>query len=160
MFWEFFGAGIGWALGALVVIVLVVVAVLVLLGLLVWGFDTVRARVDADELGKQGKGNQVSVQVQPAKPKDSLNGLAAIEADLLDEPERTVVAVVTYRVAKIVDDLKKDERYPVLSVASIEPIRGELEEKAFSLREAAHKARTGEQLELDFDAPDGEGGES
>lgn len=101
----------------------------------------------------------MGVQVQPAKPKDQLNGLEALESELLGDHEQTVVAVVTYRVAKIVDDLKKDEQYPVLYIASIEPVRGELEEQALSLREQAYKARTGEdQLDLDF-APEAEGGD-
>lgn len=95
----------------------------------------------------------MSVQIQPQKPKDPHNGFAAIEADLVADDEQTVVAIVTYRVAKVVKDKKNgDEYYPVLYMLSIEPLRGDLEAGGFALREAAHKARTGSPLELDFDA--------
>lgn len=100
----------------------------------------------------------MTVQVQPAKPKDQLNGLESLESELIADHEQEVVAVVTYGVAKIVDDLKKDEQYPVLYVKSIEPVRGDLEERAVGLREEAYKVRTGEG-QLDFDGlsqPEGE----
>jgi hypothetical protein len=100
----------------------------------------------------------VGVQIQPQQPKDPNNGLASIEDVLLAYPDEVVVAVVTYRVAKVVDDLTKQVRYPVLRMVSIEPVGGDLEAQGLGLREAAHKARTGEELELDFSGvvPEGE----
>lgn len=106
------------------------------------------------------KGTHMTVQIQPARPKDQHNGLEALEDDLLDDQQQTVTAIVTYAVAKIVDDLKKDERYPVVYVKHIEPIVGADREAAEALQQAAYKARTGEdQLDLDFAAEDAEGEE-
>lgn len=97
----------------------------------------------------------MTVQVQPARPKEQLDGLNGLESELLADHEQVVVAVVTYKVAKIVDDLKKDEQYPVLYAQSIEPIRGDLVVEAIALRERAYKARTGEdQLDLDLSGGD------
>ena len=103
----------------------------------------------------------MTVQIQPARPKDQHNGLEALEHDLLDDNTQTVTAIVTYAVAKVVDDLKKDEQYPVLYVKHIEPILGEAREEAEALQVAAYKARTGQdQLDLDFaDEADEEGEE-
>lgn len=102
----------------------------------------------------------MGVQVQPAKPKDQFNGLGALESDLIADDEQTVTAVVQYRVAKVVEDKKKDETYPVLYVVAIEPVRGDLESKVLAAREAAYKARTGEdQLDLDFSIEDAAEGE-
>ena len=102
----------------------------------------------------------MTVQIQPAKPKDEHNGLADLEEELLGHPEREVVAIVTYGVAKIVDDKKKAETYPVVYVKHIEPVMGEESASAArDLQVAAYKARTGAD-ELDFDgleddAPEG-----
>lgn len=93
----------------------------------------------------------MTVQIQPARPKDQHNGLEALEHDLLEDHGQTVTAVVTYAVAKIVDDLKKDEQYPVLYAKHIEPILGADMDAAIALQQAAYKVRTGEdQLDLDF----------
>lgn len=97
----------------------------------------------------------MTVQIQPARPKDQHNGLEDLEQELLQDHGRTVTAVVTYAVAKIVDDLKKDEQYPVLYAKHIEPILGDAREQAEALQVAAYKARTGEnQLDLDFEGAD------
>lgn len=102
----------------------------------------------------------MTVQIQPARPKDQHNGLENLEHDLLEEPGQTVTAIVTYGVAKIVDDLKKDEQYPVLYVKHIEPILGADRDAAEALQQVAYRARTGEdQLDLDFAAEDAEGEE-
>jgi hypothetical protein len=92
----------------------------------------------------------MTVQIAQGRPKDRLNGLAALEAELLRDPKQTITAVVTYRVSKIVDDLKKDEEYPVVYPVAIEPILGELEQQAEDLQVLAHQQRTGETT-LDFD---------
>ena len=100
----------------------------------------------------------MTVQIQPARPKDQHNGLENLEHDLLDDHQQTVTAIVTYAVAKVVDDLKKEERYPVLYVKHIEPILGADTDAAIALQQAAYKVRTGEdQLDLDFadEAEDG-----
>jgi hypothetical protein len=101
----------------------------------------------------------MTVQIQPAKPKDQHNGLADIEAQIMADPSVEITAVVTYKVAKIVDDLKKDEQYPVLYAAHIEVAAGQLETQAKEIQQAAYKVRTGEdQLDLDFEpADDGDG---
>ncbi len=92
----------------------------------------------------------MTVQIQPAKPKDEHNGLAAIEAKLLDEPYLEVMAIVTYAVAKVVDDKKKDEVYPVVYAKHIEPIlETDPRAAAAKLQLEAYRLRTGEN-ELDF----------
>jgi hypothetical protein len=95
----------------------------------------------------------MTVQVQPARPKDQFNGLEAIEADILAAPRgESILAIVQYERKKRVEDEDKEETYPVLRVRHIEPIRGDLEAQARELLETAYKARTGEdQLDLDFD---------
>ncbi len=101
----------------------------------------------------------MTVQIQPARPKDQRNGLENLEDDLLDDQQQTVTAIVTYAVAKVVDDLKKEERYPVVYVKHIEPILGVDLDAAIAMQVAAYKARTGEnELDLDFadEAEDGE----
>ncbi len=97
----------------------------------------------------------MTVQIQPAKPKDQHNGLEPLESDLLANSGQEVTAIVTYGVAKIADDLKKDEEYPVVYVKHIEPVlTPEAVEKAKELQVAAYKARTGED-ELDFSSLEG-----
>lgn len=92
----------------------------------------------------------MTVQIQPAKPKDQHNGLADIEARLLAEPSLEVTAVVTYAVAKVVDDKKKDEVYPVVYAKHIEPILDEsARSEAADIQLTAYRTRTGEE-ELDF----------
>jgi len=101
----------------------------------------------------------MTVQIQPARPKDQHNGLEALEQGLIKDHSQTVTAVVTYGVAKVVDDIKKDEQYPVLYAMHIEPILGDAREQAQALQVAAYQKRTGEsQLDLDFegDAEDGD----
>ncbi len=101
----------------------------------------------------------MTVQIQPARPKDQHNGLEELESALLADHGQTVTAIVTYGVAKIVDDLKKEEQYPVLYAKHIEPILGDAREQAEALQAAAYKVRTGEnELDLDFAPDDDEGG--
>jgi hypothetical protein len=100
----------------------------------------------------------MTVQVQPARPKEQFDGLQALEASLLSDHTQTVTAVITYEVAKIVDDLKKDEQYPVLYIKSIEPLLGDHAVMGRELLEKAYKARTGEdQLDFNFEPEAGEG---
>lgn len=94
----------------------------------------------------------MTVQIQPAKPKDQHNGLVNIEDDILSAPKgETITAIVTYERVKRVED----ETYPVLRVRHIEPILGDLKEKADALKLEAYTLRTGEnELDLDFDGED------
>lgn len=99
----------------------------------------------------------MTVQIQPAKPKDEHNGLAAIEDQILGAAKgETITAIVTYERVKRVEDESKDETYPVLKVRHIEPILGLTDrDKATELQRAAYKLRTGtEELDLDFDGDD------
>lgn len=97
----------------------------------------------------------MTVQIQPARPKDQHNGLEALEAALLADPDQTVTAIVTYAVAKVVDDKKRDEVYPVLYAKHIEPILGEAAVEAEAIQLAAYKVRTNEDaLDFDFDGDD------
>ncbi|MEX1078918.1 MAG: hypothetical protein WED09_07405 [Homoserinimonas sp.] len=103
----------------------------------------------------------MTVQIQPAKPKDQHNGLAAIEEDILGAKKgETITAIVTFERVKRVEDESKDETYPVLRMRHIEPIRTEEAlGEAQALQLAAYQSRTGEiELDLDFDG-EGEGDE-
>lgn len=102
----------------------------------------------------------MTVQIQPAKPKDQHNGLQAIEGEILAAQRgETITAIVTYERVKRVEDESKDETYPVLRVRHIEPVLGELREQADELKLQAYQARTGEnELDLDFE-DEGEGDE-
>lgn len=97
----------------------------------------------------------MTVQIKPSKPKDQFNGLADLEAALLKDPTKKVYAIVTYEVDKRVEDLTKDENYPVLGIRHIEPILGEAEQQAIDLQLLAYQSRTGEN-ELDFDFTPGD----
>lgn len=95
----------------------------------------------------------MTVQIQPAKPKDERNGLADIEAKILANPHETITVITTYVVKKITEDVETGERYPVLKAKHIEPVLGDLATSTISLQQQAYKARTGaDELDLDFDA--------
>ncbi|QJU54377.1 hypothetical protein SCB71_14625 [Herbiconiux sp. KACC 21604] len=99
----------------------------------------------------------MTVQIQPAKPKDEHNGLADIEDRILANPHQTVTVITTYVVKKITEDVETGERYPVLKAKHIEPVLGDDEASAIELRDAAYKTRTGaEELDLDFEGGDDE----
>lgn len=99
----------------------------------------------------------MTVQIQPAKPKDEHNGLADLEDRILANPHDTITVVTTYVVKKITEDVETGERYPVLKAKHIEPIVGDLASKAVELQSEAYKKRTGaEELDLDFEGGDDE----
>jgi hypothetical protein len=98
----------------------------------------------------------MTVQIQPAKPKDEHNGLVEIEGDILANPHDTVVAVVTYSVKKITEDVDTGDRYPVLKIQDISPLNGDLKADGEALKQKAISARTGAE-ELDLDIAGGEG---
>lgn len=92
----------------------------------------------------------MSVQIQPARPKDQFNGLESMEADILKSTGEEVTAVVTYFVKKVTTDVESGESYPVMRMKHIEPIRtAEALEQVRLLAAAAYTHRTGE-TELDF----------
>ncbi|WP_291053650.1 hypothetical protein [Herbiconiux sp.] len=94
----------------------------------------------------------MTVQIQPAKPKDEHNGLVDIEGAILANPHDTIVAVVTYSVKKITEDVDSGDRYPVLKIIDIHPLTGDLRTPGEELRQKAISARAGaEVLDLDFD---------
>jgi hypothetical protein len=99
----------------------------------------------------------MTVQIQPAKPKDEHNGLADIEDQILANPHETITVITTYVVKKITEDVETGERYPVLKAKHIEPVLGDVEVDAIALRDKAYAARTSaEELDLDFEGGDDE----
>lgn len=78
-------------------------------------------------------------------PKSQHNGLFGIEEQLIAEAGLPVVAVVTFEVARVVHEELADERYPVLEISHIEPMRDPKAAKAATvLLEEAYKIRTSE----------------
>lgn len=99
----------------------------------------------------------MTVQIQPAKPKDEHNGLADIEDQILANPHQTITVITTYVVKKITEDVETGDRYPVLKAKHIEPVLGTVEASAVELQQEAYKLRTGaEELDLDFEGGDDE----
>lgn len=101
----------------------------------------------------------MTVQIQPARPKDQHNGLADLEAEILKaEKGHTITAIVTYERVKRVEDEQTDDYYPVLKVRHIEPINDAPSiVQAQALQAAAYSTRTGEtELDLNFE-PDADG---
>ncbi|MFT4281227.1 hypothetical protein [Microbacterium sp.] len=78
-------------------------------------------------------------------PKGERNAFFGIEEQIMAAPGDTIVAVVTYEVAKIVHEEIEDVKYPVVEIKHIE-ILGDEKAKAAAvkLRDAAYKARTGQ----------------
>lgn len=87
-------------------------------------------------------------------PKAQKNGLFGIEEKLIAEAGMPVIAVVLFDVARVVHEELADERYPVLEITHIEPIRDEKAAKvATGLLEDAYKVRT-EEGALDLGSVD------
>lgn len=84
-------------------------------------------------------------------PAGMTNGLAALLAELLDEPTQVRAAIVLYDVSKITEDPGTGDRVPQVRIRSIEPITGDgdAEEIQRMFRRAAER-RTG-QTELPLD---------
>lgn len=84
-------------------------------------------------------------------PAEQSNGFYGIEDDLIEEAGgELIIAVVTYQVDEVVEKLVAGERYPVVKIKHIEPLREQkAAETAVKLRDAAYKKRTGENA-LDF----------
>lgn len=74
-----------------------------------------------------------------------INGVDAIAAELVDDPEQIRVALVYFDVRKIEDDTDSGDRVPTIRVRRFEPI-GTLEDAPKSVRDVMSKAfaeRTG-----------------
>lgn len=100
----------------------------------------------------------MTVQIQPARPKDQHNGLADLEAEILKaEKGHTITAIVTYERVKRVEDEQTDDYYPVLKVRHIEPLNDAAAiASAQALQTAAYATRTGEEeLDLNFEPDEG-----
>jgi hypothetical protein len=86
-------------------------------------------------------------------PPEERNGLFGLEEELMNSTETRVTAIVTYSVSEIVAKEMAGERYPVLKIEHIEPVRSERGiAAAKKLQREAHKARTGaNQLPLEIE---------
>jgi hypothetical protein len=139
--------------------VVVALWLLLYLALFVWWRVVVCEGESDHPVGtRRGRGRDMTVQIQPARPKDQHNGLEAIEQEILDAPRgETVTAIVTYERKKRVEDEDKEETYPVMRVRHIEPILGDARADAELLQLNAYRKRTGEnELDLDFGGDDGD----
>jgi Lon protease-like protein len=80
-------------------------------------------------------------------PKAERNGFFGAEADFIESAGERIIAVVTYEVVRVMHEEIEDEKYPVIEVQHIEPLRDEKAiAAALKLRDAAYKARTGENV--------------
>lgn len=95
----------------------------------------------------------MSVMISGQRPGEELNGLNELQEPLLEADAEDVVVVATMRVTKIVDNVEKGERYPVVRLARVEPLLDEsARETAAQLMQGAYEARTGnEALDLPED---------
>lgn len=99
----------------------------------------------------------MTVMLSGQRPGDELNGLNDLQDDLLAPDAGDVVVVAVMRVTKIVDNVEKGERYPVVRLARVEPLLDEsAKDTATDLLQGAYEARTGnEALDLS-DVEDGD----
>ncbi|MDQ1127601.1 hypothetical protein QE428_002634 [Microbacterium sp. SORGH_AS 505] len=78
-------------------------------------------------------------------PAEQSNGFFGLEEELMADPSKQVTAVVTFEVDDIVHKELTGDRYPVVKIKHIEPIREEkAEASVLKVRDAAYKKRTGE----------------
>lgn len=80
-------------------------------------------------------------------PKAERNGLFGAEEKLIElaRAGQPLVAIVTFAIPKVPHEEIEDVRWPVAEMAHIEPMFEEKSEAAaINLRDAAYKARTGE----------------
>lgn len=93
-------------------------------------------------------------------PAEQANGLYGVEEELIEmAPGDQIVAVVTLTVEEVMEKRRAGEEWPVVTFKHIEPLWDEKSKAAaLKLRDAAYKARTGENA-LDLAALDDEDGE-
>lgn len=99
----------------------------------------------------------MSVMISGQRPGEELNGLNDLGEHLMEADAEDVVVIAVMRVTKIVDNVEKGERHPVVRLARVEPV---LEESAkgtaAQLMQGAYEARTGNEA-LDLADIEGEG---
>lgn len=93
-------------------------------------------------------------------PKAEKNGFYGIEAQLIADPEKPIVAIVTFGVDEVVEKHLKDETYPIVAPRHIEPLHDqESIDAALKLQIAAREARGDVELpmpdepDIDLDKP-------
>lgn len=96
-------------------------------------------------------------------PKEANNGIYGLEDWLMAHPEEQVVAIVTFGVDDVVMKEKRGERYPVIEILHIEPLRDDHDvAAALRLLKGAADVRRGdsqldipemEEPHLDLDTP-------
>ena len=84
------------------------------------------------------------------RPGEEQNGLNELSDELMEANAEDVVVVAVMRVTKIVDNVEKGERHPVVRIARVEPLRDQPSiDAAQKLLQGAYAARTGnEALDL------------
>jgi hypothetical protein len=79
------------------------------------------------------------------------NGADSLIKDLIDNPELTRVAVVTYDVQKITDVIESGDRFPTLQLLRLEPIVNPDDlQRVRDAMQVAYQERTGSET-LPFD---------
>lgn len=85
-------------------------------------------------------------------PKKAKNGIYGLEQSLIDNDDEPIVAVVVFVVDDVINKEKKGERYPVIAIQSIEPLRDPSAiAAALELAKDAREERG--DVELDVPAP-------
>lgn len=92
----------------------------------------------------------MSVMFSGQRPGEELNGLEALHDELMEPHVEDVLVVGIVRRSKLVLNDEKDEQYPVVRFARVEPVLNEKDDKTVrGVLDRAYKARTGrEALDL------------
>lgn len=104
----------------------------------------------ADRLRHHHERDEEVTETKPATfkqgvPKSQKNGIYGIEDELVAEAGMPIVAIVTFEIEKVILEEISDERYPVVAITHIEPLRDAKAAKiATGLLEDAYKVRTAE----------------
>lgn len=99
----------------------------------------------------------MTVMISGQRPGEELNGLNDLDEHLMGADAEDVVVVAVMRVTKIVDNVEKGERHPVVRIARVEPLlEGSAKDTAALLMQGAYEARTGNEA---LDLSDVEGGD-
>lgn len=99
--------------------------------------------------------NETMAETKPAAlkrgvPKEANNGIFGLEDFLMAHPEEQLVCVVTFGVEDVILKEKRGERYPVVEILHIEPIREDADvAAALGLMKRAADVRRGDsQLDI------------
>lgn len=90
-----------------------------------------------------------AVRVTARMPKQANNGLPAIVDDLISHPRAVRVAIVSFTVSKLIEDIDNGETVPIVELLRIEPVTGTPMKRAQKLLEDAATVRTGDTLPAD-----------